>query len=57
MSYIKNFKDKDLSKKEAVEPSLVPFYSEENMARLLESAKEMEEKGGTIHEVLINTEK
>ena len=28
-----------------------PFYSEENMERLRKSAKEMDETGGTIHEL------
>ena len=28
-----------------------PFYSEENMARLRRSAAQMEQNGGTIHEI------
>ena len=28
-----------------------PFYSEENMARLRRSAAQMEQSGGTIHEI------
>ncbi|MEE3481678.1 MAG: type II toxin-antitoxin system RelB/DinJ family antitoxin [Lachnospiraceae bacterium] len=28
-----------------------PFYSEENMARLLKNKEEMERTGGTVHEV------
>ena len=29
-----------------------PFYSEKNMARLRKSMREMEENGGTVHEVI-----
>lgn len=28
-----------------------PFYSEANQARLLKNAKEMEETGGTVHDI------
>ena len=31
--------------------SIDPFYSEENMARLRSSIAQMEESGGTVHEV------
>jgi len=34
------------------EISTDPFYSEKNMARLRKSMQEMEENGGTIHEVI-----
>ncbi len=30
----------------------IPFYSEKNMARLRKSMREMEENGGTVHEVI-----
>lgn len=33
------------------EVSIDPFYSEENMARLRRSITQMEESGGTVHEV------
>lgn len=33
------------------EVSVDPFYSDENMARLRNSVAQMEEAGGTIHEV------
>ena len=33
------------------EVSVVPFYSDENMARLRKSIAQMESTGGTIHEV------
>ncbi|MFG6360247.1 type II toxin-antitoxin system RelB/DinJ family antitoxin [Taurinivorans muris] len=34
------------------EISADPFYSEKNMARLRKSMREMEENGGTVHEVI-----
>lgn len=33
------------------EVSIDPFYSERNMARLRESVAQMEQGGGTVHEV------
>lgn len=33
------------------EVSIDPFYSERNMARLRESVAQMEQHGGTVHEV------
>lgn len=33
------------------EVSVDPFYSDENMARLRKSIAQMEETGGTVHEV------
>ncbi|HBV42551.1 MAG TPA: type II toxin-antitoxin system antitoxin, RelB/DinJ family [Desulfovibrio sp.] len=34
------------------EISADPFYSEKNMVRLRKSMREMEENGGTVHEVI-----
>lgn len=34
------------------EISTDPFYSEKNMTRLRKSMREMEENGGTVHEVI-----
>ena len=34
------------------EISADPFYSEKNMARLRKSMREIEENGGTVHEVI-----
>lgn len=36
------------------EVSVDPFYSDENMARLRKSIAQMEETGGTVHEVKLN---
>ena len=36
------------------EVSVDPFYSEENMARLRKSIAQMEETGGTLHEVKLD---
>lgn len=33
------------------EPSIDPFYSEQNMSRLRSSIAQMEATGGTVHEV------
>lgn len=37
--------------REAMEDTLDPFYSEQNMARLRKSIAQMEATGGTVHDV------
>ncbi len=36
------------------EVAVDPFYSEENMSRLRQSIAQMEETGGTVHEVVLD---